>query len=268
MTLSRRSSRQSFLGQDSEQLLLGTTVGVIGTSGGGSPLAQQLAHVGYGRVHLIDPAPTQEHHSHRLIGVSTAAIRRGWPKAKVVRRQMLRAHPQGKIFAHVARWQKVATILNSCDLVFTCVDGYLAREEIERYLRRHLIPMIDIGMDVAKASGGFLIRGQVIVSMPGSHCMRCFGFIRDDLLRDEAAKYGEAGENPQVVWPNGVLASTAVGIATSLLLPWQSGIKPCPYLIYNGNTFELTASPRLGHVSGHCPHFPSSQIPGNLLSPR
>jgi hypothetical protein len=265
MTLSERSKRQSFLGENSEQVLMDTTVAVIGASGGGSPIAQQLAHVGYGRVHLIDPALTQAHHTHRLIGVSTAAVRRCWPKVGVVRRQMLRVHPQGQVFAHAKRWQAVAPILNTCDLVFTCVDGYLAREEIERYLRRYLVPMVDVGMDVTEASDGYLIRGQVILSMPGSHCMRCFGLVRDELLREEAARYGQAGDNPQVVWPNGVLASTAVGVATSLLLPWQTSRRPCPYLVYNGNTFELVPSPRLPYVTGPCPHFSDSQIPGALV---
>jgi hypothetical protein len=37
----------------------------------------------------------------------------------------------------------------------------------------------------------------------------------------EAEKYGAAGSRPQVVWPNGVLASTAVGLAVQLLTPWH-----------------------------------------------
>ena len=132
---------------------------------------------------------------------------------------MQRVHPEGRVFIHSKRWQEVREILRTCDLVFTCIDGYLAREEIERYLRRDLVPMIDIGMDVVKIAAGHQIRGQIILTMPGYHCMRCFGFIRDDLLSAEAAKYGDAGEFPQVVRSNGVLASTAVGIATSLFLP-------------------------------------------------
>ena len=56
---------------------------------------------------------------------------------------------------------------------------------------------------------GFLISGQVILSMPGHPCMRCCGFITDERLKQEAERYGAAGARPQVVWPNGVLASTA-----------------------------------------------------------
>lgn len=265
MTISQRSKRQSFLGENSDEVLDGLSVAVIGGSGGGSHIAQQLAHVGFGTVHLVDHDFAEEHHRHRLIGISRAAVKHAWPKVNVLRRLMLRIHPEGRVIPHAKRWQDVHEILRTCDLVFTCIDGYLAREEIERYLRRYLVPMIDIGMDVAKVVSGYQIRGQIILSMPGHHCMRCFGFLRDDLLNKEAAQYGDAGEFPQVVWSNGVLASNAVGIATSLFLPWQSGHTPCPYLIYDGNACTVMPSPRLPHLTGvSCRHFDATVIPGDL----
>jgi len=268
MSVTARSKRQSFLGKDSDAVLADTTVAVIGVSGGGSPIAQQLAHVGYGKVHLIDPDIAEEHHRHRLIGISTAAVRRRWKKVDVLQRLMRRVHPEGTVIPHRARWQEVREILPTCDIVFACVDGYLARDEIERYLRRFHVPLIDIGMDVVAVDGGYSIRGQVILSMPGRHCMRCFGFIRDCLLALEARRYGEAGEAPQVVWPNGTLASTAIGIATALLLPWHARQIVCPYLVYDGNGFKLMPSPRLVHLQGvDCAHFSSRTMPGDLLVP-
>lgn len=68
----------------------------------------------------------------------------------------------------------------------------------------------------------YAISGQVIVSMPGEHCIRCYGFITDAKLDEEARLYGDAGANPQVVWPNGVLASTAVGLGVNLVCPWSN----------------------------------------------
>lgn len=267
MSISQRSKRQSFLGEDSDDVLNGLTIAVVGASGGGSHIAQQLAHVGFGTVHLIDHDHAEEHHRHRLIGISRAAVKHAWPKVNVLRRLMRRVHPEGRVFTHPKRWQDVHEILRTCDLVFTCIDGYLAREEIERYLRRYLVPMIDIGMDVVKIAAGHQIRGQVILSMPGCHCLRCFGFIRDDLLNDEAAKYGDAGDFPQVVWSNGVLASTAVGMATSLFLPWCDQVNPCPYLIYDGNTSTVTPSPRLLHLSESCRHYDGRAILGDIVMP-
>lgn len=256
--MSDRTSRQSFLGEDSEARLQGITIGIVGASGGGSPIAQQVAHIGFGTTNVFDDDLVEEHHRHRLIGISSAAIKHGWKKVRVLERLMKRVHPEGRVFPHPQRWQDVHEVLRGCDLVFSCLDGYLARDELERYLRRFQVPLIDIGMDVTRHEAGYAIHGQAILSMPGSHCMRCFGFIRDDLLAEEARRYGEAGARAQVVWPNGALASTAVGMAMSLLLPWHTGLKIAPYLVYDGNQMQIAPSPRLKYLAGQtCTHYPA-----------
>ena len=251
-----RYSRQSFLGEDSQRVLAGFTVGIVGASGGGSHIGQHTAHIGFGIRHIIDPDICEEHHRHRLVGITSAAVKRGWHKVKVAARLARHVHPEGRIFTHPHRWQDVHEVLRTCHLVFSCLDDYSQREELERYLRRFHVPMIDIGMDVALHEHGHSIVGQVILSMPGSHCMRCFGFIRDELLQLEAGRYGDAGPRAQVIWPNGTLASTAMGVAMSVLLPWHRQLSVAPYLLYNGNTMEIAASPRLQHLEGiGCPHY-------------
>lgn len=51
--------------------------------------------------------------------------------------------------------------------------------------------------------------GQVIASIPGLPCMKCYGFLNESVFAEEAMRYGAAGVRPQVIWPNAVLASTA-----------------------------------------------------------
>jgi len=263
--MKERSKRQSFLGEHSDEVLSGATIGIIGTSGGGTPIAQAAAHIGFGTTHLFDPDFTEEHHRHRLVGISSVAIKHRWKKVRVTQRLMWRVNPEGRVNPHACAWQEEHEVLRSCDVVFSCVDGYLVRDELERYLRRYHVPLIDIGMDVTKYETGHSIRGQAILSLPGSHCMRCFGFIRDELLQEEARRYGDAGERAQVIWPNAALASTAIGLAMSLLLPWHSHLTVAPYLTYDGNKFEITPSPRLRHLEGiACKHYGSSVHAGDL----
>jgi molybdopterin-synthase adenylyltransferase len=253
-----RSIRQSFLGEDSDELLANLRVAVVGVSGGGSPIAQQVAHVGFGHALLIDSGIAQDKHRHRLIGISSAAIRHAWRKVKVVKRLMRRVHPEGTVEALPVAWQEVHELLRECHIVFACLDGYRARDELERYLRRYGVPMIDIGMDVNACEGGYQICGQVILSTQGGPCMRCFGFINDAVLAKEVGQYGAAGGRAQVVWPNGVLASTAVGVAMHLLLPWNRLRCPAPYLEYDGNKMEVRPSARLLYTPRECVHYPTS----------
>ena len=69
-----------------------------------------------------------------------------------------------------------------------------------------------------------LLVGQVATSMPGAPCLRWLGLLSERELAEEAAQsggYAGFGPAPQVVWANGVLASTAVGIAVDLLTGWK-----------------------------------------------
>ena len=49
------------------------------------------------------------------------------------------------------------------------------------------------------------------------------------------------------MWPNGILASTAVGLAIQVIMPWFTRTRPAPfvYLEYDGNRGTLT---QVAHV--------------------
>ena len=65
----------------------------------------------------------------------------------------------------------------------------------------------------------------------------------------EAQRYGAAGSRPQVVWPNGVLASLAVGTVARMLTPWHRCVPPA-YLEYDGHKNTVSISPRVAALSG------------------
>src|SRR3546814_8663414 len=90
----------------------------------------------------------------------------------------------------------------------------------------------DWSSDVCSSDLQFAIGGQVILSSPGGPCLWCLGVLTDARLEQEAQKYGAAGGKPQVVWPNGVLASLAVGLVMQLLLPWMREPVASVYLEY------------------------------------
>ena len=54
-------------------------------------------------------------------------------------------------------------------------------------------------------------------------------------LKEEAQRYGDAGPQPQVVWPNGVLASTSIGLFVQLVTPWHPHSTDTAYVGANGN---------------------------------
>lgn len=250
-------SRQSFLGSNSDTLLKRTRVAIVGLCGGGSHVAQQLAHLGVGHFVVCDPDVVEDSNLNRMVGAASADAGTARFKAEVIAERIRGVNPSAQVLACKGRWQAYADQMRDVAAVFGCVDSYLERSQLETMCRRFLIPYLDIGMDVTETRSGFAISGQVIFSLPGLPCMRCLGFLNDEILTAEAQRYGAAGGKPQVVWPNGVLASTAVGKFVSAILPWQGGdTEPSLMTEYDGNLGQLFASRRLAVLPpAPCPHF-------------
>lgn len=251
-------SRQAFLGRDAEQSFARCNVGIVGLSGGGSHVAHQLAHVGFRNYSLFDPADLAGTDVNRVVGTGEADLTPARSKVWLAERAIRRVRRDVQVATFKSTWQEAAQALALCDVVFGCVDGLQQRDQLEAALRRYRVPYIDVGLDVRRAeTGPPRMAGQVILSAPGSPCMRCLGFLDDAKLGREAARYGDAGPNAQVVWANGVLASTAVGIAIQLLTGWCDSPPPL-YLSYDGNLGTVSPHVRLEFAPAECVHYPPS----------
>lgn len=214
---------------------------------------------------LVDHDRAEPHNSNRMVGLTDEEARAGDLKVDVFSRRIRGVNPRAVIRPYPMRWQEAAVGLKTSSVVFGCVDSYRARDELECFSRRYLIPYIDVGMDVNANPHGFSISGQVILSLPGYPCMRCVGFITEDRLAEEARRYGDAGGRPQVVWPNGSLASAAVGVFMQLVMPWSKNLKPPLFLEYDGNRMTVSPSHKIAALGGRsCPHFAGPDALGDV----
>lgn len=259
--MSERYERQSFLGPDSASRLARSRVGLVGLGGGGSHIVQQLAHLGFEELVLVDPDRVETSNLNRLVGATELDAETGARKVDVAERVIRGVNGQARVTKITQRWEEAPEHLRACDVLFACVDTLSARDGLERLARRYLIPLIDIGLDVHTIEPEPpRMTGQVFASIPGGPCMRCVRLLDDDALAREAGRYGDAGGRPQVVWANGVLASTAVGIAVDLLTGWTRATRPSVYLCYDANEGKLSDSPRLGAAPPVCPHFAPGEV--------
>lgn len=267
MALSDRSKRQSFLGADSDGVFKESIVGIVGLCGGGSHIAQQLAHVGVGRFRLFDHDHVDDSNLNRMIGSTPADAENKRLKTDVILEMILRIQPAAAIEYFSQKWQEQHAKIRECTAVFGCVDSFLERERLEAYCRRYLIPYFDVGMDIHEIRPGqYSISGQAIASIPDCSCMRCMGFITEKRLAEEAQRYGNAGDRPQVVWPNGVLASTVVGMFVGVVTPWRNPQEFVPFVEYDGNRHLLRPSNVLGMLRDRqCPHFAGENNVGDAL---
>jgi molybdopterin/thiamine biosynthesis adenylyltransferase len=255
--------RQSFLGRDSETRLARTTVGLVGLGGGNSHVAQQLAHLGIGNFVLIDADRISRTNLNRLIGGTWWHVLKRTAKVLIAKRMILAINPNARVEVHAEQWQLAADALKRCDIVVGGLDNVRGKDELDAFCRRLLIPYVDQGMDVHKLGfdHGHLIAGQVFLSEPDGPCLRCMGIVTDDALAEEARRYGAAGGRPQVVWPNGVLASLAVGLVVQTVVPWSRRAGPGAYLAFDGNSGLVAVPERFRRRSGaECRHYPAPSV--------
>lgn len=262
-----RFNRQSFLGVDSQQRIESAIVGLVGLGGGGSHIAQQLAHVGFLNYRIWDGDIIEDSNLNRLIGAKEEDVARATLKTEIAQQLIKGLRATAKVDFYNCKWQGNPEPLRGCDLIFGSVDGFAQRRELETCARRYVIPLIDIGMDVhCIGDEAPRMGGQVILSMPGGPCMFCLGFLNERVLAQEGERYGDAGERPQVVWPNGILASSAVGIAVDLLTDWTRSLRDVIYLEYDGNKGTLKPHGRLQYLERRsCVHYPVDQVGDPVL---
>jgi len=249
---SRMFSRQVLLiGREGQNLLRKTTVGIIGLGGGGSHIVQQAAHMGFGRLVLIDPDRVEETNLSRVVGASRADV--GRLKTDVMSDLVRRINPGVAVVPCAERLPTSGSIelAKTCTLLVSAVDSYTVRNEVLKVAWRHLLPMIDIGFGatVRDDAASQLVEsaaGHVHVYIPGGPCVWCSDLVSEEKLAEEragqAVPYVEGVAAPQVIHFNGLLASQAMVEAMQLVTGFLPVADRTGFLVYRGISGELVRS--------------------------
>lgn len=258
---SDRYDRQSFLGPTSQAIIENAKIGVIGLGGGGSHVNQQLAHLGFQRIVLCDADRIETTNLNRVVGATLQDARRKRHKTEIAGRLFKKLQPRAEVDALPGDWRSKLDALRQCDLIFGCIDSFSGRRELEAFCRSLMIPLVDIGMKVLRPDAApSQICGQTMLSMPGESCMECLQLLTPENLSREAEDY-DTGPQPQVVWSNGVLASTAIGFAMGLLTGWSGSTPPSWRVDYKGGQMLLNQSNLAIALQGSkCRHYPLSAM--------
>lgn len=208
-------------GGRSVSILAGRTVGVVGLSGGGSHVQQQLIHAGVGRLVVNDSELVSSTNLRRLVGAVATDVDRTL-KTGVARRTAAAVRPEVDVVPVDQPFPSAGAraALRHGDLIVGCVDDWATRDSLNSFCLEHRIPYIDIGAAVTPTNQGPRVSGQVAVVQPGGPCLRDMGLVTDarvDAARCQAQGYLPNEPQPQVVSINGTLASEAVTAALLLL---------------------------------------------------
>lgn len=224
-----RRHAQAF-GAGTTSVLRRLAVAVVGCSGTGSPVVEQLARLGVGRLVLVDPDAVEEKNLNRIVHATMADARAGRAKVEVVAeavRRMGLGTEVDPVRAHLLTPEAVRRVAG-CDVAFGCTDSAEARHLLNRLAAFYCLPYIDVGvrLEADGAGGVSQICGTVHYLRPGGSSLLSRGAITMEAVRAEglrrtdpaayrdqvASKYitGVREDRPAVVSVNMHYASLAV----------------------------------------------------------
>jgi hypothetical protein len=139
---------------------------VIGVSGTGSIVAEQLARLGFGTIIVIDFDKVEGRNLNRILNSTIADAESGALKVKMFARAIRRYRADCQV---VPVAQSIATreaVLAACeaDLLFSCVDTAEGRHLADRLAAYFAIPLFDVGVAIPTRAAG---NGRAIAEVCG-----------------------------------------------------------------------------------------------------
>lgn len=158
-------------GDGTTKILRRFSVAIIGCSGTGSVVAEQLARLGVGKLVLVDPDTVEEKNLNRILNSGKEDAYLSRPKVNVLASAIARMG-LGQVVLPVCGdliSPEAVRRVAECDAVFGCMDGVEGRHMLNRLSTFYTLPYFDVGvrLDADSAGGVDQIAGSVRYLQPG-----------------------------------------------------------------------------------------------------
>ena len=234
------SHRQAF-GAGTTGLLRHLTIAVVGCSGTGSPVIEQLVRLGVGRIILIDPKATDFRNLNRILQVSVKHAKNKTPKVDAIAERINETGLSTEVVVcnDDLASPEAADLVAQADIVIGCMDSIEGRYLLNRLSTFYVQPYIDLGVRlVADGQGGIdEICGSVHYLKPGASSLLDRGLFdmsdvaADGLRRRDPIAYQQqvsdgyirnaVVDRPAVVSVNMFIASQGVNELLARLHPYR-----------------------------------------------
>jgi hypothetical protein len=230
---------------------------VLGCSGTGSLVVEQLSRLGIGRLVLVDPDLVEEKNLNRILNSGKEDAYLGKPKVFVLASAIARMGLGQEVLPLPLNLITRRAILEvaACDVIFGCTDGAEARHVLNRLATFYSIPYFDIGVRLeADGSGGISnIAGAVHYLQPGGSSLLSRGVYNMEQVeaeelrrtnpemyrarRDEGYIRGVEENRPAVISVNMFFASLGVHEFLGRLHQFRN-LPNRSYAVVRGNLME------------------------------
>lgn len=226
-------------GRQTMELLGRMKIGVVGCSGTGSIVIEQLKRYGVGHLVLVDPDYVDHLNLNRIIGSTQKDATDKIAKTIVMERGIKATGFATTVtrFEQFISSGEVVKELADCDVLFSCVDGAEGRHLLNLISTFYNIVLIDMAVKLQAAAGGGIasIHGSVHVIQPGASSLLSRGQYDLQLVKSEGIRRRNEEEakrnqylaavtesSPAVISINMQVAATAVNELLARIHPYRN----------------------------------------------
>lgn len=260
---------------------------VVGASGIGSLVFEQVARMGFGEIILIDFDHVEDKNLNRIVNATAEDASQQRLKVDVLAEAAGRHHPATKVHAVPLSISRRAAVeaAASADVLFCCVDSEEGRNICDRLASAFVMPLFDAGVvipvretaDTTKVIMDLL--GRVDYVQPGGSSLADRGVFTPQSLaaedlaqRDPAAHEaqvkagympGAQEEAPSVITVNMRAASASVGEFLARAYPFRLD----PNRRRARTIFSMAACDEDAFSEGDLPHSPAELLGVGFAAP-
>jgi proteasome lid subunit RPN8/RPN11 len=169
------------------------SVAVIGVSGTGSVVAEQVARLGFGEIILVDHDRVETRNLNRILNSTQADAESSASKVGMFADSIGRVRGEG-VAVPIAKsigTREAVLAAADADILFCCVDTRFARMIADRIASRFLIPLFDVGVLIPTMKTGSAVTiagvyGRVDYVKPGGATLADRGVYTSESLRAES----------------------------------------------------------------------------------
>ncbi|MDG9927969.1 MULTISPECIES: ThiF family adenylyltransferase [unclassified Pseudomonas] len=177
------------------------TVAVIGVSGTGSIVAEQLTRLGFGELILVDHDHVEEKNLNRILNSTFADALAARSKVEMFSAavERIRGDQIARPIHNTLRSREAILAVAEADLIFSCVDTHRGRLLADLISSAFLIPLFDVGVRIpthVKGSAGRVITdvvGRIDYVKPGGSTLSDRGIYTPESLQQEALHESDPG---------------------------------------------------------------------------
>lgn len=229
-------------GEGTTNILRNLKIGIIGCSGTGSPVIEQLIRLGVGKILLVDNDIVERKNLNRILNsrMQDAELRR---KKVVALKEAIERIGLGTEVTYLDNnlYDNISVVkeVSSCDVLFGCMDSVDGRHLLNQIATFYLIPYFDLGVKIIADGLGSIesICGAIHYLQPGGSSLRTREVYNEEKLRaaiqyrinpEEYHQRKKTGylasmevESPAVISINMLIASLSVNEMLSRLHPFR-----------------------------------------------